>query len=604
MSAAEKRLAQSNPTPERPRVRLGDLWIRTKDRQLVPLVPNAVQSRYLGQIEYAEGQPVRKLREDVLKARQQGFSTLILALIFLDTINTPHTQSIVIAHDTDSTERLFRIIHRYYDHLPPALKRPTLYSSRRELVFADIDSGIYVGTAGSASVGRGGTINNVHASEFAFWPDSDAILAGLMQAVPADGNVWLETTANGLNAYYERYNEDRDGSGAYQARFFPWHEHAEYRLQPGIPPEEWTDEEREQASLYGLDADQVAWRRAKKRELRGLFAQEYPSNPDEAFVSSAGGAFFEVAIPWIRKRLDELQHVEPFERSIPGDGEGLRGTLEVYFPPVEYGCDVCEGFGYVGPGRVCKRCDGRGRVRAEYVVGADVAKGVIKGASGASDRDYCTMDVVRRDTLQHVASYWAREGQTPEAFAADLVRVATHYHRALIICESNNHGRSTLNELARHLRYPNLYGRPKQATAAKAGYVVRRPEEEDWGFETTVATKPLADGYLRSLLEDAAKGTGPFQLNGARAARELLHYGHLAGGKAGALAGHDDHVRSLALCGVVLCEDPRLVPKRLEPAASHATAGKDAAPLAVAAAGRKPGALVPVEPHAFASRRR
>src|SRR5579871_2009489 len=202
-------LRQDEETDLDKRVFLSDLHIRTKDKQLAPLVPNAVQTLYLDMLQSAhEGfdwrngiYTLRGVREDILKARQEGMSTLWLALYFLDTINIPLTQTIILAHDTDTTERLFKIVHRFYEHLPPHKKRPKKYSSRREIEFADIDSIIAVGTAGGDAVGRGGTINNVHMSERAFWPGVDGgveLEMGLMEAVPLDGNITRETTANGL----------------------------------------------------------------------------------------------------------------------------------------------------------------------------------------------------------------------------------------------------------------------------------------------------------------------------------------------------------------------------------------------------------------------
>ena len=155
---------------ERQIVTFEHLKIRTKGRTLVSFQPNAVQVKYLDMLadenpefRWREGvYSLRGIREDVLKARQQGMSTLWLALYFLDTINTPMTQTLILAHDAPTTEKLFKIVHRFYEHLPAHLKRPKKYSNRREIEFSDIDSIISVGTAGSAGVGRGGTVNNVH----------------------------------------------------------------------------------------------------------------------------------------------------------------------------------------------------------------------------------------------------------------------------------------------------------------------------------------------------------------------------------------------------------------------------------------------------------
>src|SRR5688572_33463102 len=90
-------------------IQLSDLKIRTKDRQLITLPPNTAQILYENDnpnfIEF------RGNREMILKARQMGFTTRISAQMFLDTINTPNTQSIIVAQDEANAKRIFQIIN-------------------------------------------------------------------------------------------------------------------------------------------------------------------------------------------------------------------------------------------------------------------------------------------------------------------------------------------------------------------------------------------------------------------------------------------------------------------------------------------------------------
>ncbi len=272
---------------------LDELQIRTKKREIIPFTPNAVQMEYLDTLlpGWREGDlsGLRGQREILLKARQFGFSTLILALLFLDTVNTPNTQTVVIAHDADSTERLFQIVQRFYRLLPEARRPRTKYANRREFLWPDIDSYFFVGTAGAGEFGRGGTINNVHGSEVAFWPNADDIVTGLLQAVPADGTVFLETTANGQgNWFYDEFQAaDIRGDSAFTPRFFGWHLHPEYRTKPALDFQRAPDEQR-LAEQFGLDDAQLQWRRGKVRELRKKFPQEYPLHAREAFLTSGG----------------------------------------------------------------------------------------------------------------------------------------------------------------------------------------------------------------------------------------------------------------------------------------------------------------------------
>ncbi|HML30343.1 MAG TPA: hypothetical protein PKE16_16215 [Hyphomicrobium sp.] len=79
----------------------------------------------------------------------------------------------------------------------------------------------------------------------------------------------------------------------------PWFWTPEYRrpLDPGFElddvPEDGELSEAEYAETYGLDMEQMCWRRYKIIELGSLsaFKQEYPANPDEAFQASDAGQF-------------------------------------------------------------------------------------------------------------------------------------------------------------------------------------------------------------------------------------------------------------------------------------------------------------------------
>jgi hypothetical protein len=265
--------------------------IRTKERKVVPFRPNPVQAQYLEHVlPNWRNVPVGVTgqREIILKARQFGFSTLILALLFLDTVSIPNTQTVVIAHNRESTERLFQMVKRFYRLLPEEGKPALKTSNRRELSFSDLDSYFYVGTAGSGEYGRGGTINNVHGSEVAFWPDAEAIVAGLLEAVPTAGNVFLETTANGQNNWYhDEYQAALRDDSVFRPRFYGWWQHPEYRE---AVPDGWerTSEEEVLAQRFGLDDEQLAWRRTKRKGLRRKFPQEYPAHAEEAFLSTGG----------------------------------------------------------------------------------------------------------------------------------------------------------------------------------------------------------------------------------------------------------------------------------------------------------------------------
>ena len=105
------------------------LHIRTKDQKIVKLTMKPAQQRLYDiiQRERAAGKPVRIV---ILKARQLGFSTVIEALFFHDTVTRQLVETLIIAHSSDATTKLFRMNKLFFDMLPKSL-RPMRKRKRR-----------------------------------------------------------------------------------------------------------------------------------------------------------------------------------------------------------------------------------------------------------------------------------------------------------------------------------------------------------------------------------------------------------------------------------------------------------------------------------------
>ena len=230
-----------------------------------------------------------KVRALVLKGRQQGVSTYIGARFYH--LVTTHTKSaFIVAHEDKATGNLFEMVKRYQAHNP--LAPSTKASNAKELIFGAIDAGYKLATAGTDDVGRGNTSQLIHGSEFGFWRNPQKHLAGLGNTVAdIDGSeIILESTANGVgNAFHLMWQDAEAGKGEYIAIFVPWFWQDEYRAL--VPADfELTDEERLLQAAYGLDAEQLQWRRNKiisyGAGFEWLFCQEYPCCAAEAFQTS------------------------------------------------------------------------------------------------------------------------------------------------------------------------------------------------------------------------------------------------------------------------------------------------------------------------------
>src|SRR5207244_4423541 len=125
-----------------------------------------------------------------LHERIQTFTTdcYVAARFFIKTITQPGTVTVQVAHDQESAEEIFRIVHRFWENLPEGMQKGALMTSRanvRQIVFPRLDSEYRVAPAADQHAGRGMTIHNLHCSEVARWPgDGAETLSSLRSAVP------------------------------------------------------------------------------------------------------------------------------------------------------------------------------------------------------------------------------------------------------------------------------------------------------------------------------------------------------------------------------------------------------------------------------------
>lgn len=271
------------------------LRIRAKTGKINAFELNKAQ-QYIHRCLEEQREKTGRVRAIVLKGRQQGVSTYVEGRYYWKVTHRSGVRAFILTHEADSTSALFEMAERYHELAPGFVKPTTGASNAKELLFKKLDSGYKVGTAGNKSVGRGTTIQYFHGSEVAYWPNAAEHAKGILQAVPDedDTEIILESTANGVgNYFYQQWQQAEAGESPFQAIFVPWFWQPEYRkFGLGIKR---TEEENKMVELFGLDDEQLAFRRSKIAELSadggdGLFAfkQEYPMTAQEAFQVSGG----------------------------------------------------------------------------------------------------------------------------------------------------------------------------------------------------------------------------------------------------------------------------------------------------------------------------
>ena len=456
-----------------------------------------------------------KVRAIILKARQQGISTYCAGRVFWKTYFTPHARSVVMAHDSATSDALFNMSRNIIRNMDSLYKPTELRSNAKEIVISSPHfkkdatgekpvSSYRLYTAGSPEAGRGTTPTIAHLSEIAFWQHDEKILAGLFQGISeAPGTeVILESTANGAQGeFYRLWRGALEGENEYTPIFLPWFTTSEYYREP---PEDFERSSEEELLVedHNLNNGQLYWRRLKIAEGGELkFRQEYPATPDEAFITAGKSVF-------AMDKLKKLLPAEPDKRMIFDFNSftweaSKDGNLDIWeFPDWD----------------------------SNYILAADVALGV--------GQDYSAAVVM--DTDRKVIALYRDNYIDPSKFGDLLFYLGRYYNNALLTVESNSMGVATLSRLAQ-MNYINLYKQTKISAISKEEGMVP-------GFKTTQVTKPHIIGNLKNAVEN-----DDIWIASRTIIQELKDYVSTDSGRTEAAPGcHDDTIMATAIALEVL----------------------------------------------------
>lgn len=302
------------------------LRIVDKGGNLVPLTLNRAQRVIHERLE-KQKRDTGMVRAVILKGRQLGSTTYIQARFFHRTSFLPNLSAFVLAHQAESTIKIFGMTQRFRDNLLPCLQLGLTKNTERAMVM-DNGSGYSVGTAGSAEVGRGLTVHLFHSSETAFYEKADQLSTGLMQTV-ADvpgTEMIFESTANGPSGFfYDLVQGAIAEKNGFQLIFVPWYWDDGY--SDAVPLEESALDEQERKYYEtfkddGLTLNNLAWRRRKLASFGGQewkFCQEFPTTcvVGETYIDSIRG-------------IEKIEDVAPDgEKIIAKYDQGIKNVFEV-----------------------------------------------------------------------------------------------------------------------------------------------------------------------------------------------------------------------------------------------------------------------------------
>lgn len=258
-----------------------NLTIIDKQKQEVPFWVNAAQADFLNRMAL-----YRQLI--ILKARKMGFSSVALAVATAKFLLGKNEKCVSMSFDQTAAEKQLARAKQFiksYERIN-GIKLPLKYNSKSELVIEVTDSqtgesyinALRVGTAKSNSFGRGDDITFLHLTEVAFCDDVDALLAAVGEAILPGAHTILETTANGFNSFKTFWDEAMLNMRDFACLFYPpeWEYTAEYLA-------------------------------AKQKKLGKLYMQEYPADPETAFITSGDTYFQKDALYFYLNQVKEWE---------------------------------------------------------------------------------------------------------------------------------------------------------------------------------------------------------------------------------------------------------------------------------------------------------
>ena len=414
-----------------------------------------------------EKKPVRLI---ILKARQVGISTWIVALMYTMMRFIPNLRARLVSHLTESAKANFHKIITFHENQPEETRPLVHTKTRTELKLGNKDtktlfeypglgSSMSISTARNLGIGRGDTIQFCHLTEVAHWPKPKQTLRAILNAVPysAETFMFLETSSNGAgDFFYKEFMKAYEGeSDIWTPVFLPYWLQDEYKVN--LTPEEELEiissaDEYEKAlknKFKTFSWGHIAWRRqAIAEKCHGsvlAFNMEFPGTVEEAFAASGESLFDLHSLLWYRDNTvrdgKKGKLVVDANRRTPRLVADEDGDLTVWHRPE--------------PGE-------------QYFIGADAAmgkksEGLMSGEElGGEDEeidetlidsDFCASVVI--DSKKRQVAQFHTNVIDPYAFGDELCNLGVFYNHATIMLEVGTQGagqgaQKQLKELGYH----------------------------------------------------------------------------------------------------------------------------------------------------------
>lgn len=526
--------------------------IEDKNKKLVTPVPNILQLRMSEAYETLRAMGVR-VRLICTKPRRAGCSTFAAHILYHHGMRQP-CDGVAISDRKDHSESLLNKLTAYAvsDCYPWEAKM-----TRNPSKAIEWSNGTKwtVDTAENSNAAVGDTNQLGLFSEVSKWPQttvkSDAkVMAAVLPTLSGTDTVAIaESTPEGaagwqyetwqtawtLDEYIANYARGMRPEEQWVKVFAAWFEFADNRREQPCTPEEvehmqaTLDEiEREEIDKYGLDWEQVAWRRQVLKSVCNgdpkVFAYYYPSDDESCWLASGSPRF-------------DMQILAEMER----DAE--RELWECGHLVEQYGGKI--GFQRDGDGQILL-CEPP-RIGLKYLVALDPATDVSQTISADPDRhSLCVWRAGYRDTARDIWKPAKIVARVKPPYYADGDEVAGHvirlsrYYGHALYCQEVNCGLDILR-LCREGGVPTYKRKP---LSHRTGTIV-----EQFGFRLNDQQErnAIIEGFAAAIRERAIEVTCRHVI------AECKKFVRKKNGRAEAASGaHDDDVLSSAMAWEVL----------------------------------------------------
>jgi hypothetical protein len=455
----------------------------------VPFVLRLAQQKLLFALEGMRLSNV-PIRIVLLKARQWGGSTLVqFYMMWIQNRHRKNWHMAVCAQDDNAAKNISEMYAHAARNYPKPMGTITLKNyakSTKNRICLETGGIIGVGSVNNPDQFRSYNRAMSHLSEVGVWQDTPKrsainLITALKESVPDQPLTVVveESTAKGLNYFYESWLKAIKGETRYKGVFVGWWEIDRCRIPVDNPEEFYKSLTEYERSCWDLGAtlEGIAWYRnhkADKGYTDWMMYQENPSTPEEAFQSTGQKVIAPAYITALRTDNNDPD----FVGEVYADSRIGKDSLKnIRFEKMVN-----------GNLKIWKMPD-KAKFKNRYVVIVDIG-GRTDRADNSVIRVIDRMGMTTSEGFIEAILTW--KGHTDQDLLAwKAVQIATMYENALLVIESNSlkkeeegdHFLTILNQIKDF--YNNIY--------------IRNDEEKvgndfipKYGFQTTSKTKSLA----------------------------------------------------------------------------------------------------------------